>query len=52
MPMDMSLPKFDIYQAKVSDFFQKKKFFLMSGPTFALSDVTSSLPDSLSELKK
>ena len=45
--MDMCLPIFDIYQGKISDIFQEKKFFLMPGLTFALSDVTLFLPDNL-----
>ena len=63
MLMDTWLPKFDIYQGKVAQNcfkihtnyrcpnFLQKKFCLMSGLTFALSDVTSFLPDSLSGLK-
>ena len=62
--MNMCLPKFDIYQSTValnyfkshtnywcSDFFQKK-FCLMSDLKFTTSDVTSSLPDNLSDLWK
>ena len=61
--MDMSLSKFDIYQvAGATNCFKiyanswfphffKKKFCLMSGLKFTLSEVTSFLPDNLSELK-
>ena len=63
MLMDMSLPKFDIYQGTgAKDFlknqtldvliFFKEKFCLMSGLKFTLPDVTSFLPDNLSGLKK
>ena len=59
--MDMNLPKFDIYQGtkelqivlratQILDvlIFFKKKFCLMSGLKFTLSDATLLLPDSLS----
>ena len=62
---DMNLPKFDIYQStkqlqivlratQILDvlFFFKKKFCLMSGLKFTLSDTTSLLSDDLSRLKK
>ena len=66
MLMEMSLTKFDIYQCinqklqivlratqnlYVLIFFSKK-LCLMSGLKFTLSDVTSFLPDNLSQLKK
>ena len=63
--MDMNLPKLDIYQGikelqivlkarKILDvlIFFNKKFCLMSGLKFTLSDATSLLPDDLSGLKK
>ena len=62
--MDMSLPKFNIYQGTVATncfknytnslcpHFFKKKFCLMSCLKLTLPDVTSSLPDILSGLKK
>ena len=36
----------------MSSFFFKKKFYLMSGLKFTLSDATSLLPDNLSGLQK
>ena len=64
MLMNMCLPKSDIYQGNIApnclknhinswypNFFQKK-FCLMSGLTFPLSDVKSFLPDNLSWLLK
>ena len=63
--MDMNLPKLDIYQGikelqivlkarKILDvlIFFNKKFCLMSGLKFTLSDATSLLTDDLSGLKK
>ena len=63
--MDMNLPKLDIYQGikelqivlkarKILDvlIFFNKKFCLLSGLKFTLSDATSLLPDDLSGLKK
>ena len=65
--MDINFPKFDIYQGTkelqiaflratqildVLIFFFKKKFCLMSGLKFTLSDPTSLFPDDLSGLKK
>ena len=64
MLMDMSLPNFDIYQGKELQInlratqtldvliFLKKKFCLMSGLKFTLSNATSLLPDDLSGLNK
>ena len=67
MLMDINLPKFDIYQGTGATncfeshtnslcphffFFFKKKFCIMPGLKFALSDSTSPLPDDLSGLKK
>ena len=64
MLMDMSLPNFDIYQGKELQInlratqtldvliFFKKKFCLMSGLKFTLSNATSLLPDDLSGLNK
>ena len=65
---DMNLPMFDIYQCRkqlqivlratqildvlIFFFFFKKKFCLMSGLKFTLSDATLLLLDNLSGLKK
>ena len=43
---------FKSYKLLVSWFFRKKKFCLMSGLKFNLSDVTSFIPDNLCGLKK
>ena len=60
--MDMCLPKFDIYQGTVApecfksltniQIFFERKFCLMSGLKFTLSDVTLFLWQNLSVLKK
>ena len=63
MLMEMWLPKFDIYQGAVPlncfkshtnsscPDFSQKRFYLVSGLKFTLSDVLPFLPDNLSEIK-
>ena len=63
MLIDICLPKFNIYQGTSEPvlratitldvlFFFKKKYCLMSGLKFTVSDVTSFLPGNLSGLQK
>ena len=53
MLMDMCLPKFDTDQTNTNKHkLFKKKFCLMSGVKFTLSDITSFLRDNLSGLQK